>query len=51
MATYTHEFKTESFNGKVEIPLQLFINNEWVDSSDSSAKTIEYVNVPRRIRP
>jgi hypothetical protein len=41
MATYTHDFKTEVFTGKVEIPLQLFINNEWVNSADSSAGTIE----------
>jgi hypothetical protein len=37
--TFTHEFSHSAFKGKVEIPLGLFINGEWVDSKDG--KTIE----------
>jgi aldehyde dehydrogenase (NAD+) len=41
-ATYTHEFNTETFKGKVEVPLGLFINGKWVNGSEG--KTIDIVN-------
>jgi len=44
MSTYTHQFDHSGFKGKVEIPTGLFINNEWVDSTEKNGKTIDIVN-------
>jgi aldehyde dehydrogenase (NAD+) len=38
---YTHKFDHAGFKGDVEVPLGLFIDNEWSTSKDSAAKTIE----------
>jgi len=40
--TFTHEFDHAGYKGKVEIPLGLFINGEYVSSKDG--KTIEVIN-------
>lgn len=43
--TFKHSFNHAKFQGDVEVPLGLFINNEWVDSKDSNGKTIEWVHL------
>jgi len=39
--TFTHEFNHAGYKGKVEVPVGLFINGEWVESVAGGAKTIE----------
>jgi aldehyde dehydrogenase (NAD+) len=39
--TFTHEFNTESFKGKVSFPTGIFIDGEF--SAGSEKTTIEYV--------
>lgn len=40
--TFTHEFHTESFKGKVSFPTGIFINGEFTAGSEKT--TIEYVS-------
>jgi hypothetical protein len=40
--TFTHEFITESFKGKVSFPTGIFIDGEY--SAGSEKTTIEYVS-------
>ncbi|KAJ6480391.1 aldehyde dehydrogenase domain-containing protein [Mycena sanguinolenta] len=42
MAHFTHDFKTESFTGKVSFPTGLFIGGEFVDGAQGS--TIDVMN-------
>jgi len=37
---FKHTFNHAGFKGDVEVPLGLFINNEYVKSVDGNAKTI-----------
>jgi len=39
--TFTHEFNTPAFKGKVSFNTGLFINGQFLDGSDNT--TIEYV--------
>lgn len=39
--TYTHEFDHKGYKGKVEIPLGLFIDGEWAESTEGGGKSIE----------
>ncbi|KAF7368645.1 Aldehyde dehydrogenase [Mycena venus] len=42
MVTFTHEFKTDSFQGKTSFPTGLFIDGEWREGGDKT--TIDVVN-------
>ena len=42
--TFTHDFNTPAFKGKVSFSTGLFINGQFVDGSDNT--TIEY-GIPR----
>ena len=42
MTTFTYEFNTPSFKGKVDFPTGVFLNGEFVDGSEKG--TIEYVH-------
>jgi aldehyde dehydrogenase (NAD+) len=39
--TFTYQFDHAAFKGEIEVPIGLFINNEWSESKDSNADTIE----------
>lgn len=42
-STFTHDFKSELFTGKVSFPTGLFINGEWRAGGDKT--TIEYAYI------
>lgn len=39
-AVFKHTFDHAGFKGDVEVPIGLFINGQWVNSTDGNAKTI-----------
>ncbi|KAK4686290.1 aldehyde dehydrogenase (NAD+), partial [Tremellales sp. Uapishka_1] len=44
MSTFKHTFNHQAFKGEVEVPMGNFIDNEWSNSSDQNAKTIDVYN-------